>query len=172
MENTSSSDPAKKGLDRYITPLGIWAISIGTAVGWGSFVVTGNAYLSKAGPLGSTLGLLIGALVMFVVARNYHYMMAVHPDAGGAYTYTKAAFGFDYGFLTAWFLALTYVAIFWANVTSLPIFAGYLFGDVFRFGFHYSIFGYQVYLGEILLSMAAIVLTMIFCTIGGGCRDL
>ncbi len=165
MENTSSSDPGKKGLDRYITPLGIWAISIGTAIGWGSFVVTGNAYLSKAGPLGSTLGLLIGALVMFVVARNYHYMMAVHPDAGGAYTYTKAAFGFDYGFLTAWFLALTYVAIFWANVTSLPIFAGYLLGDVFRFGFHYSVFGYQVYFGEILLSMTAIVLTMLFCTV-------
>ncbi len=163
MDNTSSGNPGKKGLDKYISPLGIWAISISTAIGWGSFVVTGNAYISKAGPLGSTLGLLIGALVMFIVARNYHYMIDTYPDAGGAYTYAKKSFGFDYGFLTGWFVALTYIAIFWANVTSLPIFAGYILGDVFRFGFHYSVFGYEVYFGEILLSLTAIALTMLFC---------
>ncbi|MCR4590949.1 MAG: amino acid permease [Lachnospiraceae bacterium] len=164
MDNTPSGNSEKRGLDRYISGLGIWAISIGTAIGCGSFVVTGNAYLSSAGPLGSTLGLVIGALVMFIIARNYHYMIETYPDAGGAYTYTKKAFGFDYGFLTAWFLILTYIAVFWANVTSLPIFAGYLIGDFFRFGFHYSVFGYDIYLGEILLSLAAVVITALFCT--------
>ena len=27
------------------TPLGIWAFSIGTSIGWGSFIVTCNTYL-------------------------------------------------------------------------------------------------------------------------------
>ena len=161
----ASENKSGNGLDRYLSPLAIWAISVGTAIGWGSFVVTGNSYLSSAGPLGSVLGILIGAAVMVVVARNYHYMMEIFPDSGGAYTYTRTTFGFDYGFLTAWFLGLTYVSIFWANVTSLPIFAGYFLGDLFRFGFHYSVFGYEIYFGEILLSMAAIVISVLFCTL-------
>jgi len=161
----TSDNRQGNGLDKYLSPLAVWAISIGTAIGWGSFVVTGNAYLSSAGPVGSISGLLIGALVMVVIARNYHYLMEVYPDAGGAYTYTRKTFGFDYGFLTAWFLGLTYVSIFWANVTSLPIFAGYFLGDLFRFGFHYSIFGYQIYFGEILLSMAAVAVSCLFCAL-------
>lgn len=163
MGNTDPEENRNK-LDKYLSPLGVWAISIGTTIGWGSFVITGNTYLAGAGPLGSILGMALGAVVMLIIARNYHYMMQEYPDAGGAYTYTKKAFGFDYGFLTAWFLALTYVSIFWANVTSLPIFAGYFLGDLFRFGFHYSIFGYEIYAGEILLSMAAIILAGLFST--------
>nr|MCR4590635.1 APC family permease [Lachnospiraceae bacterium] len=75
MYEKASNGMNGKGLERYISPLGIWAISIGTAIGWGSFIVTGNSDLSSAGPLGSTIGLIIGALIMFVIARNYHYMM-------------------------------------------------------------------------------------------------
>ncbi len=72
------------------------------------------------GVIGVVLGLLIGAVCMLVISRNYHYMMNCYPDAGGVYAFTKETFGYDYGFLTAWFLALTYLAIFWANATSLP----------------------------------------------------
>lgn len=60
---------------RSISILGAFALSIGTAIGWGSFVVTGTSLVSKAGPLGSVIGILIGALIMAVVAYNYHYMM-------------------------------------------------------------------------------------------------
>ena len=47
-----------------------WAFSIGTAIGWGSLVVTANTYLAKAGPLGSVLGLVIGAAIMLIMCRN------------------------------------------------------------------------------------------------------
>ncbi len=161
MDN-NNPEKNENGLERYLSPAGVWAISIGTAMGWGSFVITGNTYLSSAGPAGSVLGLIIGAVVMLFIARNYHYMMDIFPDAGGAYTYTRKLFGFDYGFLTAWFLALTYIAILWANVTSLPIFASYFFGDLFRFGSHYHILQYDVYPGEILLCMAALIITGLF----------
>ena len=36
-------------------------------------------------------------------------------------------------------------------------------GDIFRIGFHYHIFGYEVYFGETLLSIAAICLVGILC---------
>lgn len=149
----------RRGLVPYLTPLGAWALALGTAIGWGSLVVTSNTYLLQAGPWGSIIGLLIGAVVMIVIARNYHYMINCFPDSGGAYTYAKAVYGYDHGFMTAWFLGLTYMAIFWANATSLPLFAKYFLGDMFQFGFLYTVFGYDVYLGEVLLTIVAIALT-------------
>ena len=153
----------EKQLTPFLSPAGAWAISLGTTIGWGSLVITSNTYLSKAGPLGSVLGLLIGAAVMLIIAKCYHYMMNCFPEAGGAYTYAKEVYGYDHGFLTAWFLALTYLAVLWANATSLPLFARYFIGDFFQKGYLYSIFGYDVYIGEILLTAAAIVLAALFC---------
>ena len=153
-----------KGLQRHLTPLGAWALSIGCAVGWGSLVVTANTYLAQAGPAGSVLGLGFGALVMLLMAVNYAYLMRSCPDAGGAYGFTRDVFGHDHGFLTGWFLALTYFAILWANATSLPLFGRIFLGGVFRFGKLYTLFGYDVYLGEALLSMAALVGIGALCT--------
>ena len=134
-----------------ISILGALSLSIGTAIGWGSFVVTGSSFLSKAGPLGSTIAIIIGMLIMLVLAYNYHYMMNKYPNSnGGIYTFAKKTLGGDHAFLASWFLIITYAAILWANVSSISLFARYIFGDLFQFGFHYVIGGYEVYLGEIL----------------------
>ena len=150
-------------LTRNLSPLGAWAFSIGTSIGWGSLVVTSNTYLAQAGPLGSTVGMIAGGLIMLVIAANYAYLMNVYPDAGGAYHYASEILGHDYGFLTAWFLSLTYLAILWANATSIPLFARYFLGDVFKVGRLYTLFGYDVYLGEALLSIAALLLVALLC---------
>ena len=109
--------------------MGIWSLSLGTAIGWGSLVVTSNTYLAQSGIAGSMAGLIAGAVIMLIIARNYHYMLNAFPDAGGAYAYAKEIFGYDYGFLISWFLVLTYAAILWANATSLPLFARYFIFD-------------------------------------------
>ena len=149
-------------LESYLSPAGAWAFALGTSIGWGSLVVTSNSYLLQAGPWGSILGLLIGMIVMLIVGRCYHYLINCYPDAGGAYTYAKRVFGYDQGFLVAWFLFLTYIAIFWANVTSLPLFAHYFIGDIFKTGYLYTIFDYKVYFGEAMLSIGAILIVA-FC---------
>ncbi|MBP5737276.1 MAG: amino acid permease, partial [Acidaminococcaceae bacterium] len=94
-----------------------------------------------------------------LISRNYAYMMESYPDSGGIYTYIKNNFGYDHGFIASWFVTLTYLAMFWANVTSLPLFARFFVGDMFRFGRLYSLFGYDVFLGEALLSFCAILVT-------------
>lgn len=161
--NVTSRPAAPGELRKHLSPMGAWAFAVGTSVGWGSLVVTANTYLAQAGPLGTVLGLVVGALIMLVMCRNYAYMIQSYPEAGGAYAYTKEVFGYDHGFLTAWFLALTYLAMFWANATSLPLFARYFLGTFFEFGKLYTVFGYDVYLGEALLSMAGIALTALLC---------
>lgn len=154
----------KRRLTPFLSPAKAWAYSLGTSMGWGAVVVTCNTYLTQAGPLGSTLGLFVGAAVMLVIARNYHYLMNCFPETGGAYAFTCNALGYDQGFAAAWFSIITYLAMLWANATSLPFFARFFFGDAFEFGHMYTIFGYDVYFGEALLSISAIVVVAFLCS--------
>ena len=153
----------KTGLTPYLTPLAVWALSFGCAVGWGSFVMPGTTFLPKAGPIGTTLGLLIGAGIMIIIAVNYHNMMSTQSDAGGAYSFVSRIMGNDHGFLCAWMLILTYIAVIWANSTASSLIVRYLFGDIFCFGFSYQVFGYTIYLGEVLLSIFLLVTTGLIC---------
>ena len=150
-------------LSQYISPLGIWALSFGCSVGWGSFVMPGTTFLPIAGPVGTVLGMTIGAIMMLIIGRNYYYLMNRYPDAGGTYTYSKKLFGYDHGFLSGWFLILTYVAILWANLTALVLIARNLLGDFFQFGFHYQLAGYDIYFGEILISVGLLLLCCFIC---------
>ena len=151
------------GLRPGFTPVGMWAFSIGTSIGWGSFIVTCNTYLQKSGVLGTVFGLLLGMAVILVITWNLQYMIRKAPDAGGIYSFEKNVGGKDLGFLALWFVLLTYLAILWANMTSLPLFARFFLGKTFQFGFRYSIFGYQVWFGEALLSICAVVLIGLLC---------
>ena len=159
----SSRQDKSHGFVPYLSLLGAWALAFGCSVGWGSFVMPGNTFLPIAGPVGAALGLGLGAAVMLIIAVNYHFLMNRYPDAGGTYTYTKKSFGYDHGFLSAWFLILTYIAIIWANASALPLIARTLLGGTFQFGFDYEIAGYHVYLGEILLAVGALVLAALVC---------
>lgn len=153
-------------LHKYLSPVAVWALSFGCAVGWGAFVMPGTTFLPAAGPLGTATGIAIGALVMLAVGMNYHYMIVRYPDAGGTLTYTVKTFGYDHGYLVSWFLLLVYLAIIWANASALPLIGRYLLGDLFQFGFSYNLLGYDVYFGEMLLSWAAIIIVGVICTYG------
>ena len=156
----------ESGLTQYLSPLSVWALSFGCAVGWGAFVMPGTTFLPKAGAVGTILGMALGAVVMFIIGMNYHYLMNKYPDAGGTLTYTIKAFGYDHGFLSSWFLALVYVAIIWANATAIGLISKNLLGTTFQFGFYYQVLGYDVYFGEVLLSVAAILICGAVCIIG------
>ena len=164
--NKTSTDK-QTGLRRYLSPLGAWALGFGCAVGWGAFVMPGTVFLPKAGPLGTVLGMAVGGLIMLLIAVNYHFMMNKFPDAGGAFAYTKNVLGYDQGFLNAWFLVLAYVAVLWANATALALLGRRLLDDTLQTGFHYAIAGYDVFLGEILVVVAAIVVCALVAMRGG-----
>ncbi len=154
-------------LKPYLSPLNVWALSFGCAVGWGAFVMPGTTFLPIAGPLGTALGMAIGGIIMLIIGYNYHFMMNKYPDAGGTYSYAKKALGYDHGFLSSWFLILVYIAITWANAIALPIIFRKFTGDMFQFGFHYTIAGFDIYLGESLLSLGALWIFGAVCMYGG-----
>ena len=164
----SSTDTGADGSRRgaYLSPLGVVALSFGYTVGWGSFVMPGTTFLPNAGPVGSIVGFLLGTAAMIVLAINYHKVINHIHGEGGAYVFVTKIFGHNHSFLVAWFLFVTYIAIMWANATALVLLARFIFGDIFQFGFHYTVLDFDVYLGEILLSIAAIILCGGVCLVG------
>ena len=166
IENKSDSgiDESKGfGLTAYLSPFAVLALSFGYAVGWGAFVLPGTMFLPNAGPLGTLIGILIGTGIMSVLAFNYHLMTVRMKEAGGTSGFISTLFGHDHGFLVAWFLFLTYVAILWANATALVLLVRFLFGNAFQFGFYYNVLGFDIYFGEVLLSLIAITLCGLAC---------
>lgn len=148
----------EKALSPYISAIGAFALALGTLLGYGSLVSTSNYYLLQAGSVGTMLGLCIGMVVMLIIAKNYDFLMTRFPDCGGAYSFSKKTYGYDHAFITGWFLVSTYLAVLWFNVTSIPLFANNFFGNVFQFGFKYSIFGGDVFLCEALVSSLTLIL--------------
>ena len=161
-EQTSDSNNSVK-LQPYLSPLAVWALSVGSAIGWGSLVVTSRSYLSQAGPMGSVIGLLIGFAMMLMVSSHYHFLANRYPGTGGLYNYVKFIFGYDRAFLIAWFMFLIYISIFWANATSIPLFARYFLQGIFKKGYLYTIFGYEVYLVETLVTLLVMWLVGLLC---------
>ena len=83
MKEQTSSVQNTEGLKPYLSPLAVWALSVGSAIGWGSLVVTSGSYLSQAGPLGSVLGLLVGFAMMVIMCSHYHFLANRYPGSGG-----------------------------------------------------------------------------------------
>ncbi|WP_407401168.1 APC family permease [Sodaliphilus sp.] len=144
-------------LEKKLSPLNVWALAFGCIIGWGAFVMPGNTFLVKSGPLGTAIAMVVASLVMIIIAFNYSYMIKQYPIAGGEFTYAQKAFGQNHAFVCSWFLGLSYLAIVPLNATALALIGRNLMGSVFQFGFHYVVAGYDVYLGEICLALVALL---------------
>ena len=57
----NSDNTEVKTMKRSLGLIGAWALSLGCAVGWGAFMMPGNTFLPVAGPLGTVIGIIIGA---------------------------------------------------------------------------------------------------------------
>ena len=156
MTNLNETANSAGGLKKFLTPLNVWALSFCCCIGWGSFIMPGTTFLPFAGPVGTIIAMTAGAVVMIIIAANYHYMIEKHPDEGGVFTYTKKILGYDHALLCAWALWLTYISIIWANATAFALVGRNLVGNIMQFGFHYVLFGYDVYFGEVVLTLAVL----------------
>ena len=143
-------------LNRHLSPLHVWSLAFGCIIGWGAFMMPGTTFLPTAGTLGTTLAMVVGALVMAVISLSYSYMVSRHPKAGGEFVFARACFGRHHAFVCGWFLALAYLANVPMNCTALGLMTRKLFFGVFQFGRLYQVAGYDIWAGEIVLSLTVL----------------
>lgn len=146
-----------KELQRNLSQIGVWALALGSIIGWGAFVMPGNLFLPTAGPIGTTIAMAIGAIIMLIIAKSYGYMINKFPVAGGEFAFAKNTFNTTHGFICGWFVSLAYFAIVPLNATALGLIGKYLFPGVLQRGYLYTVAGWEVYLGEIILASLALI---------------
>jgi len=135
----------------------IWALALGAIIGWGCFVMPGTTFLPTAGP-SAILGLLLGGCIMSVIACSYGYCIRKYPLSGGEFVYADASFGKKHAFACGWMIVLGYWSLIPLNSTAIGMITRYLMPGIFQVGYMYTLAGWDVYLGEVLLSSAFILI--------------
>lgn len=109
---------------------------------------------------GTAIAMILGALVMIIIAFSYAYMVPKYPKAGGEFSFTKMCFGKNMAFICGWFLVVAYLTNVPMNSTAIGLIVDGLDGsaDILKFGFHYSIAGFDIYMGEMLLAAFILIL--------------
>lgn len=145
-------------LKRNLSPLNIVALALGAIIGSGCFLLPGDVFLETAGPLGTIIGLFIGASMLCIIAYNYGYMINKYPVAGGEYAFSFKAFERNHAFICGWFLVLCYISIVPFNATALGVISKQAFSGIFESGYLYSVEGSEVFVGEVLLGIVAVII--------------
>ena len=154
-----SNQPQAEGqFKKDLRKIDIWSLALGAIIGWGCFVLPGTDFLPKAGPMGAILGLLLGAVVISIISFSYGYMIQKFPLSGGEFVYADSAFGKKHAFICGWSLVLAYWSLIPLNSTAVAMVSRYILpGSPFQFGYLYTIAGWDVYIGEIILAYAFII---------------
>lgn len=157
-----------QGLQKQLSPTHVWAIAFGCIIGWGSFINPGKKFLPNSGVAGTAIAMLFGALVMIIIAKSYAYMVPKYPKAGGEFTFTKACFGKRMAYLCGWFLVAAYLTNVPMNSTAIGLIVDGLDGglDILKFGFHYQIAGFDVWMGEVILASTILIVFGILNILG------
>ncbi len=133
------------------------SLALGCIIGFGCFVPAGD-FLERSGPLGATIGLCVGALFMLLIAESYAPLMERFPVAGAEFAHAYYAGGRYHAYVCGWFLTLGYLCIIPLNATALALLGKFLAPELFARGYLYTVAGFDVFLGEVLLASAAILL--------------
>ena len=148
-------------LRKALSPMQVLSLALGCIIGFGCFVLPGD-FLGKSGPLGTVIGILVGAGLMLLIIKSYGMVVEQFPVAGAEYAHAYFAAGRYHAFVCGWFLALGYLAIIPLNATALALLGKFVAPSLFARGYLYTVAGYDVFFGEILLASTAIVVVAWF----------
>ncbi len=160
MELTRLKEKKRRRLQHSMKPIDVCALALGAIIGWGCFVLPGNAFLPKAGPIGMAVGMLVGAALILVIAFCYGYLLRNFPASGGEFVYTKIFFGKKHAFVCGWAMALAYWSLIPLNATAIGLISRNLF-PILQLGKLYEVAGWPVYTGELLTALFFIVFVAI-----------
>lgn len=147
----------RKTLSKSLKPHWVWAIALGSCIGWGAFVQPTN-WMSTSGPLGVIIGFGIGALLMMLIAVSYGYLIKEFPVSGGEFAYAYVGLGRTHAFICGWFLTLGYICIVALNASALALMFKFIMPNFVQ-NFHmYQMAGWDVYFVEVIIATVALAI--------------
>ncbi|MGV2621467.1 UNVERIFIED_CONTAM: APC family permease [Halobacillus marinus] len=146
----------RKKLEKSLKPHWVWAIAFGSAIGWGAFVLPTD-WINQAGPMGVTIGILLGAVLMMIIGVSYGFLIEKFPVTGGEFAYAYIGFGRKVAFFAGWFLTLGYICIVALNASALALLAKFLFPEFVHTGNLYTVAGYDVSIIQIAIASIALI---------------
>lgn len=149
----------KNTFRKNLSPANVWALAFGCIIGWGAFINPGKKFLPNSGVEGTAIAMALGAVVMIIIAFAYAYMVPKYPKAGGEFNYTRSCLGKIPAYICGWFLFAAYLTNVPMNSTAIGLIVDGLDGssDILKWGFSYTIAGFEVWLGEIILAMSILI---------------
>lgn len=97
----------RTGLNKKLTAIDLAALAVGSVVGTGVFVATGEGAL-RAGPA-VIISCVIAGITAALAALLFAELVTMFPVAGSTYTYSYVAFGEIVAWIIGWDLLLEYL---------------------------------------------------------------
>lgn len=119
-----AEETGEHALKRGLGPIGLTAFGVGSIIGAGIFVLTGQAAAQHAGPA-IMVSFVIAGVVCALAALCYAELASMIPVSGSAYTYAYATLGELFAWIIAWDLIVEY--LFAASTVSVG-WSGYFVG--------------------------------------------
>lgn len=150
----------RQSLKRVLGRVEVFALSMGTMVGWG-WVMLSVQWIDSAGVWGAILAFLIAGAMCILVGLTYAELTSTFPLAGGELAFSYRGMGYLGSWITGWMISFAYIGVAaWEGIAISTAFE-YLVSPV-KAGFLWTIAGYSVYFSWAVVGMAgAIVLTLL-----------
>lgn len=153
-------------MEKKLNQFDVLGLVIGSIIGWGSFTLPGKQFLGTSGVINTSIGLIIGGVLVSVIQNAYHTMLEHNNEEGGEFSYTYDNMGRGHGFIVAWSLSLCYLSMIPLNASAYVLLFKVIFKDTLSFVYLYSIAGYEVYLSDVLL-MSGVIIIFAYINIKG-----
>lgn len=145
----------------------VFALVIGSIIGWGSFFLPGKKFLAYSGIINTTIGLILGGVLISFIQKSYHIMLEKqNREEGGEFTYVYNNLGKRHGFIVGWSLSLCYLSMIPLNASAFVLLFKSVFGDIFSIGYMYNIAGYDIFITDVIL-MSFIIILFAYINIKG-----
>ena len=159
MEN-KNNNVDRGNLKQNLSEKFVWAIAYGSCIGWGAFILPGD-WIKQSGPIASSIGIVIGALLMSLIAVSYGALVEKFPVSGGAFAFSFLSFGRYVSFFSSWFLTFGYVCVVALNATAFSLLIKFLLPNVLNNGKLYTVAGWDVYITEIVIATVLLIVFML-----------
>lgn len=138
-------------LRRTLKPQWVFAIALGSAVGWGAFILPFD-WMTSGGLAGTIVGFLIGGSMIGIIALSYGAVIRELPVTGGGVAFAYAALGRVHAFIAGWCLTLGYAGIVALNASATALVFRVTMPELIMQGRLYSVAGWDIYLPEVIIS--------------------